>query len=49
MNYELGEFICPGCKNRGMSIYTEWLLNKEYFDKYGLKAWIFYKKNEEVC
>ena len=49
MNYELGEFICPGCKNRGMSIYTEWLLNKEYFDKYGLKAWIFYKKNKEVC
>ena len=49
MIYESGEFECPGCKNREMSIYTKWLLNKKYFDKYGLKVWIFYKKNETEC
>ena len=49
MNYKSGEFVCPGCQNREMSIYTKWLFNKKYFDNYGLKVWIFYKKNEIEC
>jgi len=46
MDYDSGEFICPNCNNKGMDKYTNWILNKAYFDKYGLKVWIFYYKIE---
>ena len=50
MSYDSGEFICPKCKSKRMGVYTNWILNKEYFDKYGLKVWIFYyKKSERKC
>ena len=49
MSYDSGEFICPNCKNKSMSIYTNWIFNKSFFNKYGLKVWIFYHKNEREC
>ena len=50
MSYDSGEFMCPKCKIKRMGVYTNWILNKEYFDNYGLKVWIFfYKKNEREC
>ena len=47
MSYDSGEFICPKCKSKRMGVYTNWILNKDYFDKYGLKVWIFYYKKCE--
>ena len=46
MEYDSGEFICPNCKNKRMSIYTNWILNKTYFDKYEIKVLILYYKSK---